>query len=169
MKLWTGAVLLAGIAFTGIASAKTCDITIEGNDAMKFTDDKKANLTEIKVAGDCTDVKLTLKHVGKLPKAAMGHNVVITKTADKDAVLADGIKAGIDKNYVTEGDKIVAHTTVVGGGESDTVSFSVKKLEKGAGKYVFVCTFPGHAALMTGAFVVEAPAAGSTAKATKKK
>lgn len=163
MKLWTGAVLLAGIAFTGVASAKTCDVALEGNDAMQY------NTKEIKVAGDCTDVKLTLKHAGKLPKAAMGHNVVITKVTDKDAVLAEGIKAGIEKNYVAEGPKIIAHTKLVGGGESDSVTFSVKKLEKGADKYVFFCTFAGHAAIMTGAFIVEAPAAGSTAKATKKK
>ena len=163
MKLWTGAVLLAGIAFTGVASAKTCVAALEGNDAMQY------NLKEIKVAGDCTEVKLTLKHTGKLPKAAMGHNVIITKATDKDAVLADGIKAGVDKNYVTESDKIFGHTKLVGGGESDTVTFSTKKMEKGEGKNVFVCSFPGHGAVMNGTFIVEAPAAGSTAKATKKK
>ncbi|WP_431244795.1 hypothetical protein ACQ9BO_11375 [Flavobacterium sp. P21] len=43
---------------------------IEGNDQMQY------NVNELKaVAGK--PIKLTLKHVGKIPKEAMGHNLVI--------------------------------------------------------------------------------------------
>ena len=39
----------------------------------------------------------------------MGHNVVITKTADVDAAAQAGIKAGPTKNYVDEeGGKVIA-------------------------------------------------------------
>ena len=37
---------------------------------------------EIAVAADCTEVEVTLKHTGKLPAQPMGHNWVLTKTAD---------------------------------------------------------------------------------------
>jgi plastocyanin len=46
------------------------EVVVEANDQMQFN--KKA--FEIQ-AGDT--IKLTLKHVGKLPKIAMGHNLVI--------------------------------------------------------------------------------------------
>ncbi|NJO13223.1 MAG: hypothetical protein HC872_06895, partial [Gammaproteobacteria bacterium] len=60
--------LLANAAF----AAKTCPLAIQGDDLMKF------NVTELKVAADCTEVELTLKHVGKLPVQSMGHNWVLT-------------------------------------------------------------------------------------------
>jgi azurin len=44
-----------------------------------------------------------LKHIGKLPKAAIGHNWVLTKAADAQAVAADGVAAGLPGNYVTPG------------------------------------------------------------------
>ena len=58
------------------AADKVCKLEIAGTDAMQF--DKK----ELAVAGDCTQVELTLKHSGKLPAQAMGHNWVLTKTSD---------------------------------------------------------------------------------------
>ena len=57
-------------------AAKTCKVDITGNDAMQF--DKK----EISIAADCTDVEVTLHHAGKLPAQAMGHNWVLSKSAD---------------------------------------------------------------------------------------
>ncbi|MOA50824.1 Azurin precursor [compost metagenome] len=44
---------------------------------------------------------------------------------------------------------MIAHTKVVGGGESDSVTFEVAKLKAGE-QYMFFCSFPGHAALMKG-------------------
>ena len=48
------------------------EITISGNDTMQF-DVKNFEVT----AGN--DVKITFKNVGKLPKIAMGHNLVLLK------------------------------------------------------------------------------------------
>lgn len=127
-----------------------CKVTVDGDDAMKFLSDKIV----IKKA-DCPEFEVTVNHVGKLPKAAMGHNIVITKHADTDAVAKDGIAAGLDKEYVKPDDeRVIAHTKVVGGGEKDSVTFKTDALEVG-GDYDFFCSFPGHYAIMKGKVVVE--------------
>jgi azurin len=60
------------------------------------------------------------------------------------------MKAGLDNNYIKPGDdRVIAHTKVVGGGESDSVTFDVAKLKAGQ-DYMFFCSYPGHAALMKG-------------------
>lgn len=133
------AALLAGPVL-----AATCDVEIEGNDAMQF------NKTSIAVPASCKQFTIKLKHVGKLPKAAMGHNWVLSKTADAQGVAADGIPAGLDKAYVKAGDaRVIAHTKVIGGGESDAVNFEVAKLKAGE-SYAWFCSFPGHASIMKG-------------------
>ena len=125
-----------------------CATEIEGNDAMQF------NVGSITVPASCTEFKITLKHVGQLPVAAMGHNVVITKMADMQAVAADGIGAGADASYVKAGDaRVIAHTDLIGGGQTTSVSFPVSKIKDG-GPYEFFCSFPGHSALMKGTISV---------------
>src|SRR5690349_16453957 len=125
-------------------AAKTCDLAIEGTDTMQYT---KPTLA---VAADCTEVKLTLKHTGKLPASAMGHNWVLTETSAFQAVANAGMSAGLPNNYVPKDDaRVLAHTKVVGGGESTSVTFPTSKLKKG-GDYTFFCSFPGHSALMKG-------------------
>jgi azurin len=131
-------------AFSSLATAKTCSVTISGNDQMQF--DK----TSIPIAADCTEVELTLKHSGKLPVTAMGHNWVLTKTADFQPVATAGASAGPANNYVPKGDaRVIAMTKLVGGGESTSVKFPVSKLQKG-GDYTFFCSFPGHWSMMKG-------------------
>lgn len=128
------------------AADKVCKLEISGNDLMQF--DKK----ELKAEADCTSVEVTLKHSGKLPAASMGHNWVLVKTADVNGVANDGLGAGLAANYVKAGDKrAIAHTKVVGGGQTDTVKIPASALKKGE-DYSFICTFPGHSALMKGKF-----------------
>ncbi len=126
------------------ALANDCAITVVSNDMMQF--DKKA----ISVSKSCKDFTVTLEHSGKLPKTAMGHNIVITKAADARAVATDGMSAGIDNSYVKSGDsRVIALTKVIGGGESTSVTFPVSKLSAGE-KYKFFCSFPGHIGIMIG-------------------
>jgi azurin len=142
-------IVALGLLFAANAAfaAKNCTLNIEGNDLMKF------NVTELKVPADCTDVEVVLKHVGKLPKAAMGHNWVLTKTADMQAVANAGVSAGFDKDYLPPADKrIIAHTKIVGGGQSTSVKFKTSQLTKG-GDYTFFCSFPGHSGLMKGKLI----------------
>ena len=126
-----------------------CSTQIEGTDAMQY------NVGSIAVPASCKEFKITLKHVGQMPVAAMGHNVVITKESDMQAVAADGMAAGLDANYVKPDDaRVIAHTTVVGGGQTTSVSFPVSKLQ-GDGPHEFFCSFPGHSAVMKGAITVQ--------------
>src|SRR3546814_12259943 len=98
----------------------------------------------------CKEFTVHLKHVGQLPKAAMGHNWVLTKEADKQGVATDGMAAGLDKDYVKAGDtRVIAHTAVIGGGESTAVKFDATKLAAGE-NYTSLFSFPGHWDLMTG-------------------
>jgi azurin len=144
MKLKHIGIAALGLALIGSASAATCDMEIEGNDAMKF------NKSSIEVPESCKEFTVKLKHVGKLPKAAMGHNWVLMAAADSAGVAKDGAAAGLAKNYVKDGDKrVIAHTPIVGGGESTSVTFDVSKL-KADQSYAYICSFPGHAALMKG-------------------
>lgn len=128
------------------AAPKVCKLEIAGNDLMQY--DKK----ELKVAGDCAEVELTLKHTGKLPAQSMGHNWVLVNTADVNAVSSAGMAAGLKANYVPPNDKrVLAATKVVGGGESTTIKFGTTALKTG-GAYTYLCSFPGHSALMKGKF-----------------
>ena len=139
------AVLLLAIAPR--AYAETCDLGIEANDQMKF------NLVVLKVGAGCTQVKLILKNTGKFAANVMGHNWVLTRTADFDAVTKTAMSAGLARDFVTVGDaRVIAHTKVIGGGQSTSVTFPVSKLKKG-GDYTFFCSFPGHWTMMKGKFI----------------
>ena len=135
--------------FTAPAAAadKVCKLEISGNDQMQY--DKKS----LSVPADCTQVQLTLKHTGKLPKEAMGHNWVLVKAADLTAVANAGMSAGPQNNYLQVGDKrVIAHTKTIGGGESDSVTFPTAGLATES--LMYLCTFPGHNALMRGTFKI---------------
>ncbi|MEJ0038561.1 MAG: azurin [Gammaproteobacteria bacterium] len=129
------------------SAADNCKAEITGNDLMQY--DKK----ELKFDASCTTIEITLKHIGKLAKEAMGHNFVLVATPDAMAVANDGLGAGVAANYIKAGDKrVIAHTKVLGGGESDTIKIPASALKKG-GDYSYECTFPGHSALMKGKFI----------------
>ncbi len=131
-------------ALTAPAFAADCAVTIEGTDQMSW------NLSNIEVSKSCTKFDVTLKHVGTLAKNVMGHNFVLTKQADYQAVAQEGMALGLDKNYVNDADaRVIAHTPVIGGGESATVSIDVSKLSADEA-YEYFCSFPGHFAIMKG-------------------
>lgn len=140
----TASLLLASSG--AFAAGKTCKLEITGGDNMQF--DKK----ELAVAADCTDVEITLHHSGKLPAQAMGHNVVISKTADIAGIAGDGAGAGFANDHIKPGDaRVIAHSKIVGGGASTTFTFPTSKLKAGEA-YSFFCSFPGHWSIMKGAF-----------------
>jgi azurin len=121
-------------------------LVIEGNDQMQF------NTKELKaVAGK--PITLTLKHVGKIPKEAMGHNLVILQEGTDESAFAAKAIVAKDTDYIPASEKasIIAHTKLIGGGEEDTIEFTIDK----KGTYNFLCTFPGHVAMMKGVLIVE--------------
>jgi len=126
-------------------SSDKIEIVIESNDQMRF------NLSEITVKQGQT-VVLTLKHVGKLPKAAMGHNWVLLQPGTDLATFAMKSMKARDNEYVpTEAPEVVVNTILLGGGEETTIEFDAPA----PGIYSFICSFPGHYALMQGTFIVE--------------
>jgi azurin len=158
--------LFAGFV-SSVALADDCKLELDGNDQMQF--DKK----ELKLPEACRskEITLTLKHSGKLPKNVMGHNVVVyaegplgkdNQEPHFNAVVAGGIKAGLAANHVDQsqvgegnGKFIVGFSPVIGGGDKPvTVTFKPKTF-KADKTYGFVCTFPGHSAMMKGKLVFE--------------
>ena len=124
--------------------APECNITIDSTDTVRFDTDS------IIVSSACDEFTVSLTHSGRLAGNVMGHNWVLSKMTDANAVANEGIVAGLEENYLKPGDKrVIAATEVIGGGESTSVTFDVDKLKKG-GSYVFFCSFPGHTSLMKG-------------------
>ncbi len=130
------------------AHAATCSADLTGDDAMKY--DK----TNIDVPKSCKDFTINLSHPGKLAKNVMGHNVVIAKTADISGVASDGMTAGLEADYVKAGDaRVVAHSKVIGSGETTSVTIPVAKLA--GGPFSYFCSFPGHSSLMKGTLTLK--------------
>ena len=136
-----------GIALAGFAQAsraQTCEATLATDDTIRFIP------AHIDVPARCTDFTVKLAHTGRLPKAAMAHNWVLIRKADLTQVARDGALAGAASDYVMPGDKrVIAHTAIIGRGESTSVTFPVKALSAGV-DYLFFCSFTGHSPVMQG-------------------
>jgi azurin len=71
----------------------------------------------------------------------VGHNWVLVQPGQEAAVLASGIAAGDDKDWLDVNDPgIIAHTSLIEGADSDSVTFPAPP----PGTYTFLCTFPEH-------------------------
>lgn len=140
---------LALVGAAGAAqAAPNCAIQLKAGDNMQF--DQK----EVTVSAACKSISLELVHTGKLPVAAMGHNIVVAATAEADALARDAVKAGAAAGYVPAGDaRVLGATKMIGGGETASASMPGNRLKAG-GDYTFFCSFPGHSALMRGKVVV---------------
>ena len=143
-KLLISLAITSPLLLSSQAQAAACDASIEVTEAMAYT------VKNIDVPKTCKTFTINLKANGTMPKNVMGHNLVITKEGDKESVNTDGGTAGLASNYIKANDKrVVAHTIVIAGGESASTKFDVKKLSA-KNKYVFFCSFPGHAGIMKG-------------------
>jgi azurin len=124
-------------------------LTIGSTDTMQYT--VRAFTVD---AGQ--QVELTLVHEGSLPIDVMGHNVVILPmggdyVAFSRQVMSSG--GSVDNQYLPEDmrDGLVAYPQLIGGGESDTITFTAPDAP---GEYPFLCTFPGHFGVMNGIMTV---------------
>ena len=119
------------------------NVILNSNDQMKF--DKKI----IKVNSG-QEVTLRLNHTGRFPVTSMGHNFVLIKKdvdINQYALKAAGAR---NNDYIPDGGNEIVYTKMLGGGESDTITFNPPE----PGVYTFICTFPGHYMLMMGEFHV---------------
>lgn len=131
-------------------AAAECDLNITVQDNLAFSP------TSLSISkSKCPEITIKLVHKGTLPRQSMGHNWVLTKTADAPAVAKAGWSAGLDKQYLPPGDKrIIAATDIIGGGESASITFATDALIVG-GDYQYFCSFIGHSAVMKGTFKVD--------------
>jgi azurin len=131
------------------ASALECSVTLQTDDALRFAP------SYINVPAACKDFTVTLTHTGHLPPLAMSHNWVLTKKSDLDGVARTGMLAGADAHHIDQKDKrVIAHTKLIGNGETTSVTFAVEQLKAGE-QYVFLCTFAGHSPIMRGTLSVQ--------------
>jgi azurin len=118
------------------------DIQISANDQMKFS------TNELHVKAN-EKVTLTMKNEGTQPKEAMGHNFVLLKDGTDLPTFAQAAIQAPD-HIPANNPAIIAHTKLLGPGESDTIEFTVP-----AGSYTYICSFPGHYLTMTGTLTAE--------------
>lgn len=124
----------------------TINIVLQSDDHMRF--DK----TELQVPSG-KSVKLTLKHTGTIPKTAMGHNFVLLKEGTDISAFGSASANAKAPNFDIPADlldDVIAHTKMIGGGESSTIEFTTPP----KGNYTFICSFPGHYGTMQGTFTV---------------
>ena len=146
------------ILLSRLSVADVCELNVNATDLMRFEQQT------LQVEAQCTEVQVTLHHTGKLPANAMGHDWVLTKTADVASVANAGMNAGLANNFQKPGDtRIVAATKLIGGGESSTVRFSTAQLQPGA-SYSYFCSAPGHFSLMKGRLVLNTATTPAVAK-----
>lgn len=126
--------------------APETNITLEAGDDMKF------NRTNITVpAGQ--EINITLKHIGKIAKEVMGHNVVILKPDEDVKEYGNAAMKAKNEDFVPKAlaDKVIAHSKMIGGGETTEFKFKIDT----PGKYPFLCSFPGHYPIMKGIIIVK--------------
>lgn len=141
--------LFAALSMAAVAAqAKT--VEVEGLNSLKFS---KESIT-VKPGEEVT---IKLVNNTKLPASAMSHNLlVLAADADADKIDKAAMKAGKSKDYIPDGmdDQILAHTDLVAGGETDSVTFTAPEEP---GDHEYICTFPGHfTAGMKGTLTVKA-------------
>lgn len=119
---------------------------------LKAGDDMKFDLSEIKVK-EGQSIKLKLNNVGNMPKSAMGHNFVLLKRNIDVAKFANACVDAKAPDFDIPAEllkDVIAHTKMIGGGESTEIEFKAPP----AGTYSFICSFPGHY-MMIGILTVE--------------
>ena len=85
----------------------------------------------------------------------MMHNLVIVNPGKKLEVADLAIQLGLagqEKAYIPESDDVLVHTALLAPGGEDVIYFQAPSEP---GTYEFVCTFPGHASVMNGKFIVK--------------
>ena len=149
MKQFALSAALFALPFTGfVSAADPVKVEVTGNDQMQFS----TKVLEGKVG---ETMEITFKHIGKLPKEAMGHNLVILKAGTVAPTIAMKCMTAKATDYVSEDAEVkaavIAHTKVLGPGESETIKFTPTE----AGVYPFICTFLGHFGVMNGTITVK--------------
>ena len=85
----------------------------------------------------------------------MGHNLIVSLTKSMKKIVQESASSGLKNDYIpADRTNILAFTKLLSGGESDTISIEMAKIDKNK-EYSFYCTSPGHYTLMKGSLVFE--------------
>lgn len=148
MKIFLNLLVAVSVFSFAHTTQAACSFDVEVGDYLKFSS------TDMTAEKSCESVTVNLIHSGKLPAKIMGHNWVLAKTADVQALATAGMSAGLAASYVPAGDdRVLAYSAVIGGGEKTSLTFSTESLVSGEA-YTFFCSFPGHSYSMRGVFNV---------------
>ena len=111
-------------------------VELVGTDQMKYD-----TTTIAAKRGEQLRVRLTAK--GAMPKIAMAHNFVLLKLAANPVKFVTAGAQSRETDFIPEEmkDQVIAKTALAGAGETVEVTF---KVPNAAGKYPYICTFPGH-------------------------
>jgi azurin len=114
-------------------------VGIIGNDQMKY------DVTTIE-AKPGQKVTVTLKNGGTMPKVSMGHNFVLLAPGMDPMQFVEAGTPYMGKDCIAPelANKVLAHTKLLGPGESDTISFAAPRKPA---TYTYICSFPGHCAI----------------------
>ena len=118
------------------AQEATTSIELSGNDAMKF------NVTSFTVKPGGV-VHVSLRNVGTLPKAVMGHNWILLKAEKHGVAYSAAASNAKDEDYQPKAlaDDVIASIGLLGARQNGEVTFTAPTV---AGNYVYLCSFPGH-------------------------
>lgn len=134
-------VALAALLLTAPLQARQSPrvVQIEVGDNMKFS------VAAIS-AKPGEQLKVVLKDVGQMPKAAMGHNFVLLKKEANPKEFVDKSASARDTDFIapTVKEQALTSTRLVGPGETAETTFAAPKQ---AGQYTYLCSFPGHYAM----------------------
>lgn len=138
----------AGHPQAAAGNGAACETSIEGRPGKRFS------AQEIRVSRRCETFTVHMVHTGRKPWQQAGHNWVLARSADIDAVIAEGQRAGPDRAWVPRGDaRVIAATQMLSGGEHASVTFPVSRLRADE-SYTYYCSFPTHAGPMRGQLVL---------------
>lgn len=130
-------------------AAEVAEITIKPDTANPLAYDLKEFVVK---AGQ--KVKLTFNNTH--PAVPQPHNVVIGTAGSKDKLMGLAMQMatapdGMAKGFIPDAPEILFHTKLLQPNQSETIEFTAPA----AGDYPYLCTFPGHGAIMNGVMKVE--------------
>lgn len=159
MKLFPVGCVITALALGQATKATTTTQTSAAQSAAARTielvtgDNMKFDKTEL-TARPGETLRIVVKNTGSMPKLAMAHNFVLLKPGTDLADFNTAAFAARETDFIPPAMKaaVIANTGLAGAGETVETTFKAPA----AGKYNFLCSFPGHFALgMRGTLTVK--------------
>lgn len=123
---------------------------------VRLTADDTVQFSQLTIDAEGGEkLRVELTNTGTRPRESMAHNWVLLRPAPEGEITAFGLAAAASPPTYLPAERrsqIVVATRMLGPGESDAVEFTVPQ---DPGDYPYVCTFPGHFALMKGWLIVK--------------